>query len=186
MFSTHKKCILSFEKSDTVLLSKIQSTEDNPFPAARDTTLKFLDRQRLAHLEDNILDLITVLESFYSTLSSLKHQCSIHCMQNSCVDCRCDAIIEEFGMQMCDTEILKKKVEVLYKRSQATARLLSDLLEYDNAQVAHLNSRSLSGLTKESKDENFKMRLLTVVDFLIIVLNCANSITGEKCERCGR
>lgn len=39
---------------------------------------------------------------------------------------------------------------------------LSDLLDYENAQIAHLNAKSLSGLTKESKDENLKMRMLTV------------------------
>jgi len=157
-------CTKLKQKSDSVLLSKVQSTEENPFPVARDTTIKFLDRQRLTHLEDKILDLITILESLFNTLSSLKRQCLIHCVQKDCENYRCDAIVEELGVQMHDAEILMKKVDVLYKRSQAKARLLSDLLEYDNAQVAHLNSRSLSGLTKESKDENFKMRLLTVID----------------------
>ena len=151
-------------KSDSLLLSKVQGLDENPFPIARDTTIRFLDRQRLTNLEDKVLDLITIFESLINTISSLKHQCQIHCRQEYCRDCRCASIIEELGVQMYDAEILLKKVEVLYKRSQAKARLLSDLLEYDNAQVAHLNSRSLSGLTKESKDENFKMRLLTVIN----------------------
>jgi hypothetical protein len=39
---------------------------------------------------------------------------------------------------------------------------LSDLLEYENAQIGHLNGKSLNGLVKETKDENVKMMILTV------------------------
>jgi hypothetical protein len=39
---------------------------------------------------------------------------------------------------------------------------LSDLLDYENAQIAHHNEVSLNKLVQESKDENSKMRLLTV------------------------
>jgi hypothetical protein len=43
-----------------------------------------------------------------------------------------------------------------------TAGQLSDLLDYENAQIAHLNERALNGLVKETKEENSKMRILTV------------------------
>lgn len=43
-----------------------------------------------------------------------------------------------------------------------TAEQLSDLLDYENAQIAHLNERALNGLVKETKEENSKMRILTV------------------------
>jgi hypothetical protein len=39
---------------------------------------------------------------------------------------------------------------------------LSDLLDYENAQIAHSNEKALNGLVKETKDENSKMRILTV------------------------
>jgi hypothetical protein len=36
------------------------------------------------------------------------------------------------------------------------------LLDYENAQIAHSNEKALNGLVKETKDENSKMRILTV------------------------
>jgi hypothetical protein len=39
---------------------------------------------------------------------------------------------------------------------------LSDFLEYQNAQVALINDKSLNSLVKETRDENTKMRSLTV------------------------
>ena len=39
---------------------------------------------------------------------------------------------------------------------------LSDLLDYENAQIAHLNERALNGLVAETKEENSKMRVLSV------------------------
>jgi hypothetical protein len=93
----------------------------------------------------------------------------------------CSNTIEEFEEQMYEAQVNMKKAEILHKRAQGTAHLvsdkarrnvwrlhlltqtqLSDLLDYENAQIAQLNEKSLNGLVKESKEENSKMRLLTV------------------------
>lgn len=44
---------------------------------------------------------------------------------------------------------------------------LSDLLSYENAQIAHLNGKALNNLVKETKDENSKIRILTVSNYYI-------------------
>jgi phage terminase large subunit len=53
---------------------------------------------------------------------------------------------------------------------------LSDLLDYENAQIAHLNEKALNGLVKETKEENSKMRLLTVS---LIVISSAEEETKQ-------
>lgn len=112
-------------------------------------------------IEDKILDLVLVFESLYNTLSHLQRQCRLHCLGPQCTDCTCFRIVEEFEEQMHEAQTNMKKADVLHKRAQGTAQLLSNLLNYENAQIAHLNEKSLNGLAKETKEENSKMRLLT-------------------------
>lgn len=46
---------------------------------------------------------------------------------------------------------------------------LSDLLDYENAQIAHLNRKSLFRIAAESKDENSKIRkILTVITLIYL------------------
>lgn len=57
------------------------------------------------------------------------------------------------------------------------------MLDYENAQIAHLNERALNGLVKETKEENSKMRILTVSNKtpgLHLLIFCV----GEKYSRC--
>ncbi|TVY48837.1 hypothetical protein LOCC1_G001672 [Lachnellula occidentalis] len=74
--------------------------------------------------------------------------------------------MEELEEQMNEAQVNLKKVEVLHEKAQGTAHMLTDWLDYENAQVAHLNQMSLNGLIKETKEENIQMRILTVGDRL--------------------
>lgn len=75
--------------------------------------------------EDKILDLVIIFESLYNTLSKLHLQCRNHCMGAKCVDCNCLAVLEDFEDQMHDVQLNLKKADVLYKRAQSTAKLVS-------------------------------------------------------------
>jgi hypothetical protein len=118
-------------KSDHVILSKVQSETERQSPLA-DSAVKFLERQRLKVLEDKILNLMTIFESLYSTLSALQRQCRKQCRQVLCVDCRCSGIVEELDEQMRDVEMNLKKAEVLHKRAQGTARLVCSVVPLSN------------------------------------------------------
>ncbi|TVY41413.1 hypothetical protein LSUB1_G003304 [Lachnellula subtilissima] len=60
-----------------------------------------------------------------------------------------------------------EELEEQMNEAQGTAHMptyieqLTDWLDYENAQVAHLNQMSLNGLIKETKEENIQMRILT-------------------------
>lgn len=148
------------KQSNQVTLAQVQSDTERLSPLT-DFAINFVDRQRLKMTEDKILDLVIIFESLYNTLSKLHLQCRNHCMGGDCIDCGCTAILKEFEDQMHDVQLNLKKADVLFKRAQSTAKLLSDLLEYENAQIGHLNEQSLNGLVKETKDENAKMMILT-------------------------
>ncbi|KAF8849199.1 hypothetical protein BDZ45DRAFT_243908 [Acephala macrosclerotiorum] len=148
------------DQSDRVALTEVQSETERLSPLT-DFDLNFVDQQRLKMIEDKILDLVLVFESLYNTLSHLQRQCRLHCLGPQCTDCTCFRIVEEFEEQMHEAQTNMKKADVLHKRAQGTAQLLSNLLNYENAQIAHLNEKSLNGLAKETKEENSKMRLLT-------------------------
>ncbi|CAG8978317.1 hypothetical protein HYALB_00005903 [Hymenoscyphus albidus] len=141
------------EQSDLVTLTQVRSQQERLSPPD-DFVVKFIDRQKLKKIEDQVLDLITVFESSQNTLLRLQRQYKIHCVPERCLECICSMVIEEFEEQICEIRENLKKVEVLHQRVQGTAHLLSDILDYENSQALH-------GLVQESKDENNKMRLLT-------------------------
>ncbi|KAK0111784.1 hypothetical protein ONS96_001053 [Cadophora gregata f. sp. sojae] len=148
------------QQSDRVTLTQVQNETENLSPLAN-FPINFVDRQRLKVMEDKILDLKIVFESLYNTVTKLQRQCQIHCLGSSCPQCICNNIIEEFEEQKHEIKVNMKKADILHQRSQGTAQLLSDLLDYENAQIANHNEKSLNDLAKESKEENSKMRILT-------------------------
>jgi hypothetical protein len=60
----------------------------------------------------------------------------------------------------------------LHKVLANTAKQLSDLLDYENAQIAHSNERALNGLVMETKEENSKMRILSVSVLRSVFIYC--------------
>ncbi|KAE8443567.1 hypothetical protein EG329_001729 [Mollisiaceae sp. DMI_Dod_QoI] len=126
---------LMTRQSERVVLAQVQNEGDKLSPLT-DFAVNFVDRQRLKMIEDKVLDLVIIFES-------------------------CSSTIEELEEQMHEAQVNLKKADILHKRAQGTAQLLSDLLDYENAQIAHLNEQALNGLVKETKEENSKMRVLT-------------------------
>ncbi|KAG0646847.1 3-phosphoinositide-dependent kinase 2, partial [Hyphodiscus hymeniophilus] len=112
------------EQSNRVILAQVQSQTERLSPLT-DFAVNFIDRQRLKVTEDKILDLVIIFESLHNTISKLHLQCRNHCTGSSCVDCTCAAILDEFEDQMQDVQLNLKKVDVLYKRAQSTAKLVS-------------------------------------------------------------
>ncbi|KAH8651810.1 hypothetical protein BGZ60DRAFT_420312 [Tricladium varicosporioides] len=151
---------LMTKQSERVTLAAVQNEDDKLSPLT-DFAVNFVDRQRLKMIEDKVLDLVIVFESLYNTLSKLRDQCRSHCLGSQCRDCTCYLTNEELEEQMHEAQVNLKKVDILHKRAQGTAQLLSDLLDYENAQIAHLNEKALNGLVRETKEENSRMRVLT-------------------------
>lgn len=147
-------------QSDLITLAHVRSETVRLSPL-EDFTVNFIDRQRLKHTEDKVLDLVIVFESLYSTLSQLLRQCRLHCVEARCQNCVCSNTSNEIEEQMLEVQMNLKKVDVLRRRAKGTAHLLSDLLDYENAQIAHQNEKSLNKLVQKTNEENSKMRLLT-------------------------
>jgi hypothetical protein len=103
-------------------------TETEPTTWRLDTSVDFLDRQRMRMIEDKILDLVVIFESLHDTLSQLQRQCRLQCREQLCQNCSCAATIEDFKEQIRITQINLKRVEMLYKRAQSTAQLVYHLL----------------------------------------------------------
>lgn len=76
-------------------------------------------------IEDKVLDLVIIFESLYNTLSKLQRQCRSHCLGIYCVNCICSSTIEELEEQMHEAQVNLKKADVLHKRAQGTAQLVS-------------------------------------------------------------
>jgi hypothetical protein len=159
-----------------VTLAEVQYDTD-PHSSSSEFGINFLDRQRIKMLEDKILDLVVIFDSLLDTLSQLQRQCRRHCLGRLCENCKCAITIEGFKEQMHDTQVNLRRVKVLHKRTQSTAQLvcqfslwmfqklilqLSDFLEYQNARITLLNDKSLNSLMEKTRDENTKMRSLTV------------------------
>jgi hypothetical protein len=110
-------------QSNRVTLAQVQSDTERLSPLT-DFAVNFVDRQRLKLTEDKILDLVIIFESLYNTISKLHLQCRNNCKGAECVDCNCATILEDFEDQMQDVQLNLKKVDVLYKRAQSTAKLV--------------------------------------------------------------
>ncbi|KUJ21645.1 uncharacterized protein LY89DRAFT_729158 [Mollisia scopiformis] len=151
---------LMTQQSERVVLAEVKD-ENTKLSPLTDLKVNFVDRQRLKMIEDKVLDLVIIFESLYNTLAKLRKQCETHCLGAACYECNCASIIDELEEQMHEAEVNLKKADILHKRAQGTAQLLSDLLDYENAQIAQVNEKALNGLVKETKDENSKMRVLT-------------------------
>jgi hypothetical protein len=93
-----------------------------------DFEVNFVDRQRLKMIEDKVLDLVIIFESLYNTLSKLQRQCQSHCLGDRCMDCSCALTSEELEEQMHEVQVNLKKADILHKRAQGTAQLVSYIL----------------------------------------------------------
>ncbi|KAH8817013.1 hypothetical protein F5884DRAFT_241855 [Xylogone sp. PMI_703] len=147
-------------QTEHITLAQVQD-EGVKLSPLRDFAINFVDRQRLKMIEDKVLDLTIIFESLHNTLTELRRQCQMHCRGDICPHCNCPVVIGKLEEQIRETEVNLKRVEVLYRRCQSTAQLLSDLLNYENAHIAQANEKILNDLMKEAKEENSKMRILT-------------------------
>jgi hypothetical protein len=111
------------EQSNRVTLAQIQSDTERLSPLT-DFAVNFVDRQRLKMTEDKILDLVIIFESLFNTISKLHLHCQNRCLGTECIDCCCSAVLEAFEDQMNDVRLNLKKVDVLHKRAQSTAKLV--------------------------------------------------------------
>lgn len=111
-------------QSDRVTLAEVEDP-DQKLSRLTDFDLNFIDRQRMQMIIDKVLDLVIIFESLYNTLSKLQSQCRLHCLGDRCRDCSCSNTIEELGEQMHEAQVNLKKVDILHKRAQGTAQLVS-------------------------------------------------------------
>lgn len=95
--------------------------------------MKFIDRQKLKKVEDQVLDLVTIFESLYSTLLKMQQQCKRHCVPERCTDCMCLSIIEDLSEQMDEIKDNLRNVDVLHRRVKGTAHLVSSISKNRNA-----------------------------------------------------
>ncbi|KAF4629509.1 hypothetical protein G7Y89_g8640 [Cudoniella acicularis] len=117
------------------------------------------DRQMLKIIEDKALDMLTIFESMTDTISTLLQEYE-YLRSGTCTTGR-DKIILRLKESLREVELYRKKAKTLHRKTQGTASLLSDLLDYQNAKIAEGNGDSLRILAEESREENSTMRMLT-------------------------
>jgi len=105
-------------------LAQVQNDPEKLSPLT-DFAVNFVDRQRLKMIEDKVLDLVVIFESLYNTLLKLRNQCEAHCKKDQCIECTCASTCEELEEQMHEAQVNIKKAEILHKRAQGTAQLVS-------------------------------------------------------------
>ncbi|KAI9801453.1 MAG: hypothetical protein M1833_002685 [Piccolia ochrophora] len=132
------------QQSDMVVLANVGKEK---LGTSIDLNIDFADRQRLKQLDDRVVDILVMHDATLDTVSNLLGQCSD-------LDCGSSAFTQALSEQLRELELNKHKAEALYKKLEATARLLSDLLDYELA-------FSLKGLVDESRKDNVIMRDLT-------------------------
>jgi hypothetical protein len=107
-----------------VTLTQVENESEKLSPLT-DFALNFVDRQRMQMIIDKVLDLVIIFESLYNTSSKLRRQCELHCLKGRCSDCVCSSTIDELEEQMHEAQVNLKKVDILHKRAQGTAQLVS-------------------------------------------------------------
>ena len=77
-------------------------------------------------IEDKILDLKIIFGSLSHTLSRLKKQCQVSCVEGLCVTrgCVCPNAVDDLDEQLQEIEVNMEQIEVLHRRAQATAQIV--------------------------------------------------------------
>lgn len=103
-------------------------TETERLSPLTDININFIDRQRLKLLEDRVLDLQVIFDSSTNTVEHVRRQCTIYCetyCSSSLKRCNCREVGQELDELLAELRMNQKKADVLHKRAQATAQLVS-------------------------------------------------------------
>ncbi|KAL1970711.1 hypothetical protein VTN77DRAFT_4355 [Rasamsonia byssochlamydoides] len=144
------------EQSDPILFARVGVDKDS-LSHLGDFQVSFVDRQKLKQLEDYTADLKVILQTMVHTVTGIHEQCLKWCSRNcrGRKGCCCESFIEEFDSYVKEAQMHFSRAQVLHERVQSTARLLSNLLDYEEA-------NALKGLAQASREEGKLMSVLTL------------------------
>ncbi|KAL2047080.1 hypothetical protein N7G274_001099 [Stereocaulon virgatum] len=139
------------KQSENVLVASIDEDESSLQP------LDVEERQKLKDLEDQIIDIISVLDATNDNIVSLLEkykQFRRDFEEKTMSDIEFDTI--EFALQERRKDVVsnRKKVETLHVKIKSTIELLSSLLDLGTG-------NSLKSLAEEARTENLNIRKLT-------------------------
>ncbi|KKA19654.1 hypothetical protein T310_6373 [Rasamsonia emersonii CBS 393.64] len=144
------------EQSEPILFARVGVEKDSR-SHLDDFQVSFVDRQKLKQLEDYITDLQVILDTMVHTATGIRTQCLKWCSRN-CTGrerCCCESFLEEFNRFVNEAQMHLSRAQVLHEKVQSTAKLLSNLLDYEEA-------NALKGLARASHEEGRLMSVLTV------------------------
>ncbi|KAH8590924.1 hypothetical protein B0O99DRAFT_633823 [Bisporella sp. PMI_857] len=167
------------EQSNDVVLATVGSKKENLAPL-EDFNINFEDRQNLKIIEDAIVDLQVVVSTMLKTVKGLYKHCeksSEELIVTHEEREKLGLIFEEFKHFVSDAEMYLERAAALKDKAASTARLLSDLLSYEEAvalkdltketqllsQESQLESKSMHQLTERSTKDAAAVKILTII-----------------------
>ncbi|KAF8849338.1 hypothetical protein BDZ45DRAFT_732300 [Acephala macrosclerotiorum] len=152
------------EQSDRIVCATVGDHEENLSPLT-DFVINFDDRQVLKTLEDQVLDLQVILPGMLDAIKELL------CDSES----RNEGLVSEFREYQREVKMLIERSKTLNDMATSTARLLSDLLSYEEAvslkklsYETQMESKSMSHLAEKSTKDAAAVKILTVITLIYL------------------
>ncbi|KAL1985619.1 hypothetical protein VTN96DRAFT_7599 [Rasamsonia emersonii] len=164
------------EQSEPILFARVGVEKDSR-SHLDDFQVSFVDRQKLKQLEDYITDLQVILDTMVHTATGIRTQCLKWCSRN-CTGrerCCCESFLEEFNRFVNEAQMHLSRAQVLHEKVQSTAKLLSNLLDYEEAnalkglaRASHEEGRLMSVLTLQGTRDAAAVKILTIISLIYL------------------
>ncbi|KAH8648291.1 hypothetical protein BGZ60DRAFT_423072 [Tricladium varicosporioides] len=167
------------DQSDQAVLAKVGAEKDREnMPPHMDFNINFLDRQKLKQLKDSVIDAQVIFYSIINYTKGIQAQAKRYCEYlhlSSGIKCDCISILDEFDLHIAEVEIYIKRTSMLNDRAEATAKLLSDILHYEEAvALKKLGNESqketvaMYSLTEQSTKDAAAVKILTIIALIYL------------------
>jgi hypothetical protein len=163
--------VLNSLQSEKFALSDISATS----PEERiNISVSFSDRQKLNTLEDQVLNLRTMLQSSLQTIASLKTHC-VTIVSSQAEFYEQQSILNIFDEASSQASSYLTKVDVLRRLVKSATTLLTDILTYDNASIlkllaeeARIDNVAMIQLSKQAAEDSRAIRVITIITVVFL------------------
>ncbi|KUJ20793.1 uncharacterized protein LY89DRAFT_640613 [Mollisia scopiformis] len=159
------------EQSDHIVLASVGDDKVNLSPLT-DFVINFDNRQQLKIIEDQVLDLQVILPGMLDAVEQLLREFSSFQTEE---DGELNAIVGEFEEYVREVKMLVERSKALNDMARSTARLLSDLLSYEEAVSlkklsieTQIESKSMCHLAEKSTKDAAAVKILTVITLIYL------------------
>ncbi|CZR67923.1 uncharacterized protein PAC_17822 [Phialocephala subalpina] len=178
------------EQSDHVVLATVGDDKVNLSPLT-DFIINFDDRQQLKIIEDQVLDLQVILPGILDAVTQLQKEFSGFASHSLCFEEKereeLYEIAQEFKEYVREAGMLIDRSKALNDMAISTARLLSDLLSYEEAvslkklsYETQMESKSMGHLAEKSTKDAAAVKILTVITLIYLPFAIVSSFFSTQ------